>query len=125
MDNGFLVASVVRLKKCFLLSVEKHDKATLLPIIKQRIKEGTRIISDGWAAYKSLKTKAMTTMWLTTARLCRSYDPTTGAHTQTIESLWWQIKRQLPDTYSRHNQMHLHLAEYMWRQLDVTVMICL
>ena len=44
-------------------------------------------------------------------------DPNTGAHTQNIENLWWQIKRQLPETYSRHDQLYLHLSEYMWRQL--------
>ena len=44
-------------KQMFFVSVEKCDKAPLLSIIKERIKEGTTIISDGWAAYKSLKNK--------------------------------------------------------------------
>ena len=97
------------------MSVEKRDKATLLPIIKERIKQGTTIISDGWAAYKTLKNEGFNHQVVIHSQ--NFVDPTTGAHMQTIESLWWQIKRQLPDTYSRHNQMYLHLAEYMWCQL--------
>ena len=42
-------------------------------------------------------------------------DPESGCHTQNIENLWWQIKSQLPETYSKHNKLYLHLAEYMWR----------
>jgi len=30
-------------------------------------------------------------------------DPDTGAHTQNTESTWWQIKRSLPATNSRHD----------------------
>ena len=44
-------------------------------------------------------------------------DPDTGAHTQTIELLWRQIKRQLPETYTRHNQLYLYLAEYLWHNM--------
>ena len=44
-------------------------------------------------------------------------DPQSGCHTQNIENLWWQVKRQLPDTYTRHNQLYLHLAEYLWRNM--------
>ena len=33
-------------------------------------------------------------------------DPTTGAHTNTVENLWWQIKRQLPAGYAQtHRQL--------------------
>ena len=116
VDGQWIFGGICReTKEMFLVSVEKRDKATLLPIIKEKIKEGTTIISDGWAAYKTLKNEGYDHYVVNHSQ--NFVDPTTGAHTQTIESLWWQIKRQLPDTYSRHNQMHLHLAEYMWRQL--------
>ena len=43
-------------------------------------------------------------------------DPNTEAHTQNMENLWWQIKRQLPETYTRHEQLYLHLSEYIWQK---------
>ena len=116
VDGQWIFGGICReTKQLFLVSVEKRDKATLLLIIKERIKQGTTIISDGWAAYKTLKNEGFNHQVVNHSK--NFVDPTTGAHTQTIESLWWQIKRQLPDTYSRHNQMYLHLAEYMWHQL--------
>ena len=44
-------------------------------------------------------------------------DPQTGAYTQNIECLWWQIKCQLPDTFSKHHLLYLHLSEYMWHHM--------
>ena len=35
-------------KEIFLAPVPSHDKETLLPIIKERIKPGTTILSDCW-----------------------------------------------------------------------------
>jgi len=34
------------------------------------------------------------------ANVCPVTDPDTGAHTQNIESTWWQMKRTLLDTDS-------------------------
>ena len=43
-------------------------------------------------------------------------DPVTGAHTQNIENTWWQIKRNLPSTYTRQQYIGHHLCEFMyWR----------
>ena len=116
IDGQWIFGGICReTKEMFLVSVAKRDKLTLLPIIKDRIKPGTTIVSDGWAAYRTLNSEGYTHKVVNHSQ--NFVDPTTGAHTQTIESLWWQIKRQLPETYSRHNQLYLHLAEYMWRQL--------
>ena len=102
-------------KTMFLYTVEKRDKSHLIPIIKSRIAEGTTIISDCWATYKCLEDEGF--KHLTVNHSYNFVDPTTLAHTQNIENLWWQIKRQLPETYSRHDQLYLHLSEYMWRIL--------
>ena len=99
----------------FLVIVPKCDRDTLIPIIKSRIREGTTIISDGWSSYRTLKNEGFTHLILNHSQ--NFVDPNTGAHTQNIENLWWQIKRQLPETYSRNDQLYLHLSEYMWLQL--------
>ena len=113
IDGQWIFGGICReTKEMFLVSVEKRDKNTLLPIIKERIKQGTTIVSDGWAAYKTLNSEGYSHQVVNHSK--NVVDPTTGAHTQNIENLWCQIKRQLPDTYSRHNTMYLHLAEYMW-----------
>ncbi len=70
----------------------KRDRQTLEPLNIKHIKPGTRIISDCWKAYDRLGTKGFE--HLTVNHSYTFVDPTTGAHTNTIESLWWQIKRQ-------------------------------
>lgn len=99
----------------FLECVESRDADTLIPIIKQRIKPGTTIISDCWRSYDRLSREDFE--HLTVNHSYNFVDPDTGAHTQNVENLWWQIKRQLPETFSRHNLLYLHLAEYMWRSM--------
>uniref|UniRef100_A0A0L8FP18 ISXO2-like transposase domain-containing protein n=1 Tax=Octopus bimaculoides TaxID=37653 RepID=A0A0L8FP18_OCTBM len=42
-------------------------------------------------------------------------NPLTRAHTNNIENLWWQIKCQMNETYTRHANLTSHLCEYMWR----------
>jgi IS1 family transposase len=38
----------------FLVKVGKRDKETSIPIIEQYVEKGSTIITDCWAAYKSL-----------------------------------------------------------------------
>ena len=104
-------------KKIFLVPVpdNKRDRATLEPIILKHIVQGSTIISDCWRAYDSLGAKGF--HHLTVNHSYNFVDPTSGAHTNNIESLWWQIKRQLADTHTRGTEenWYKHLSEYMWR----------
>ena len=97
-----------------MVPVERRDKETLIPIITERIANGTTIMSDCWKSYDCLST--MDFEHLTVNHSYNFVDPNTEAHTQNIENLWWQIKRQLPETYTRHEQLNLHLSEYIWRK---------
>ena len=87
----------------------------MIPIIKRKIKAGTTIISDCWRSYDCLSEEDF--KHLTVNHSLNFVNPDNGAHTQNIENLWWQIKRKLPETYTRHNQLYLHLAEYLWRNM--------
>ena len=44
-------------KDMFLVTVPSCDKETLIPIIKDRIKPGTTILSDCWKSYDCLEKK--------------------------------------------------------------------
>ena len=101
-------------RQFFVTPVEKRDAATLIPIITSKIKEGSTIISDCWKSYNTIKD--LNFEHLTVNHKYNFVDPETLAHTQNIENLWWQIKCQLPETYSKHEQIYLHLSEYMWRK---------
>lgn len=39
----------------FMVTVERRDRETLIPIIKRWILPGTLIIADGWKAYDTLE----------------------------------------------------------------------
>ena len=99
-------------KQFFVTPVDKRDSATLIPIKLSRIRPGSKIISDCWRSYNVLS--ELDFEHLTVNHKYHFVDPTTLAHTQNIENLWWQIKCQLPETYTKHDQLYLHLNEYMW-----------
>ena len=101
-------------KEFFVTPVSTRDSATLIPIIISRIRRGSKIISDCWRSYNMLS--ELDFEHLTVNHKYYFVDPTTLAHTQNIENLWWQIKCQLPETYTKHDQLYLHLSEYMWRK---------
>ena len=49
--------------------------------------------------------------------MCLCADPELGAHTQTIESTWWQVKRSLAETNSRHDGgLLLMFGEHLYRR---------
>ena len=100
-------------REFFITTVDKRDKKTLLPIILEKIHPGSTIFSDCWKAYSTINQYEYEHK--TVNHTYNFVDPTTQAHTQNIENLWWQIKRGLPSTHSCHDQLYLHLSEYMWR----------
>jgi len=44
-------------KECFIVPVPDRSAETLFPIILNRIRPGSTIISDCWAAYRSIQEK--------------------------------------------------------------------
>lgn len=116
VDGKWVFGGICReTKEIFVVPVDRRSKDNLLPIIKDRIRPGTTIISDCWSSYKCLNSEGF--KHLTVNHTYNFVDPDTLAHTQNIENMWWQIKRQLPDTHSRHEQLYLHMSEFMWRNL--------
>ena len=124
--GGYDVATKVG----FMVPVDRRDAATLLPIIQKYIAPGTTIISDLWAAYNTIGTLGY--QHLTVNHSLNFVDPTTGACTNHIESVWQKAKQKHKQRYGTHRELlHTYLAEFMWRQrfgcsiLSSVVLYCL
>ncbi|KAE9539976.1 hypothetical protein AGLY_005228 [Aphis glycines] len=75
-----------------LFIVEKRDKATLLPIIKNEVELGSIIHSDEYRAYSSLNNEGY--MHSTVNHQKWFIDPDTNANNQTIECVWKIVKKR-------------------------------
>lgn len=116
VDGQWILGGYCReTKKCFFVPVPKRDRETLLPIIIQNVLPGSTIITDCWKAYNTLNEHDY--IHLTVNHSLNFVDPVTYANTQSIESQWWQIKRKLPETHTRHERLIYYLAHYIFNKL--------
>lgn len=100
--------------KCFVHVVENRDRDTLLAIVKKYVRPGTTIISKCWKAYDCLAHEGFN--HLTVDHSISFVDPETGAHTNTMKSIWSSIKRYLSQYRNIGNSFDGYLAEYVWRR---------
>lgn len=95
--------------------VEKRDASTLLPIIKQHVIPGTKVVSDEWKAYNhvdDLPGIEHGTVNHSKNFVCYK----TGNHTQAIESYWAQTKYKLKKMKGvRRVYLAGYLEEKQWR----------
>lgn len=73
--------------------VLRRDRETLIPIIQNEVESKSIIHSDEWRAYHSLNTLGYTHETVNHSEFF--IDPSTGAHTQRIESLWGGLKQKI------------------------------
>ena len=103
--------------KSFMVVVADRSAATLAPIIQTYIRPGALIISDEWRAYSTLSTLGYTHQ---TVNHCQNFvDPTTGAHTNSVEGYWSCLKRQLRRQGVMNTSNDLfptYLLENLWRK---------
>ena len=97
--------------KSFLVPVKDRSADTLMTVIRDWIEPGTTIISDGWKAYEGLGAEGYN--HLTVNHGIEFVNPTTGAHTNTIESMWRTVKLFLGQ-YNRGDDYEFHLAHFMF-----------
>ena len=95
--------------QCFMRIVHDQKTQTLEKIIKQYVAPGSVILTDCWAAYKDLKEsekeegESLDCPHYTVNHSDTYVDPTTGAHTNTIEGTWAHCKRSTPKLGLRSN----------------------
>jgi len=98
--------------RTFLVAVHDRSAETLIGLIKQWILPGTTIISDCCAAYSSLREEGYTHF---TVSHSIEFVSETGAHTNTTESTWKQVKVLLTPYNCKADYVYT-LAEYMFWQ---------
>ena len=100
--------------KSFYVPVEKRNAATLISHIKEWILPGTIIISDCWKAYGSLTNEGF--QHLTVNHSYNFVDPDTGAHSQTIERSWRELRSNVPRFGRRKKHYDGYLAEFQFKR---------
>ena len=97
--------------------VARRDAATLLPIINTHTAPGTIVHSDEWAAYRNVQNLPNVSSHGTVNHSVTFVDPTTGVHTQNVESYWCRVKTKLKRMRGCHShQLPSYLDEFMWRE---------
>lgn len=97
--------------------VHTRDAATLLPIIQAHVAPGSVIHSDEWRAYSRVGTLPPVASHRTVNHSLTFVDPTTGVHTQNIESYWNRVKIKLKRMRGcMSDQIPSYLDEFMWME---------
>ena len=93
--------------------VERRDAATLLPIIQQVVRPGSVIHSDEWRAYRNIQ--GLGYAHRTVNHSVNFVDPSSGVHTQTIESYWNKQKNHIKTMHGcKRSFLNSYLHEFMW-----------
>ncbi|KFD66811.1 hypothetical protein M514_02311 [Trichuris suis] len=83
--------------------------------IQRHVRAGTTVITDEWRAYPCLSREAYTHLRVNYS--VNFVDGATGAHTQSVESLWAQAKQgNKRRCGTRQSALPSHLCEFTWRK---------
>lgn len=102
-------------KNLFLVPVEKRDAETLINLIMTYIAPETTIMSDCWAAYRTLSSNPLFEH-LTVNQSVNFVDPDNGAHTNTIVRTWREVRANVPRFGQRREHFHGYLCEYIFKR---------
>ena len=97
------------------VSHRSRDANTLLPLITAHVAPGTIIHSDEWAAYNQVQRLPNVSSHEVVNHSVNFVEPTTGVHTQNVESYWNRVKAKLKRLIGCHGeQLPSYLDESMW-----------
>lgn len=97
--------------------VNCRDAATLLPIIQAHVAPGTVVHSDQWSSYSRVASLPNVSSHGVVNHTLHFVDPTTGVHTQAVESYWNRVKGKLKRMKGcTAAQLASYLDEFMWKE---------
>ena len=99
--------------KVYAQLVEDVEAEDLVPIIRRKVKSGTRICSDTWRAYTGLVTKG----YVHRVVVHKDKEYVKGRnHINGLEGFWGYLKRKLAAKGGvQRRYLSLFLGEYVWR----------
>ncbi|KAL7825590.1 hypothetical protein SRHO_G00033460 [Serrasalmus rhombeus] len=98
-----------RERRPVLRIVKRRSKRHLMPILKNYVRRGSTVISDGWRSYRCLSNEGY--LHLIVNHEESFVEPTTGAHTQNIERMWGICKSTV--WRLRGNRSEISLKEHL------------
>ena len=115
MDTGCLVGLREAAKSAFWWRW-RSESCNLASLISQHARSGSIVLSDEWSSYSQLTATTGNTH-LTVNHSLHFVDPTTGAHTQSVEGMWSCCKRMMREEKVMNSALfETYLHEFMWRK---------
>lgn len=114
-ENKTPVVGAVERQGKVVAKVTPNTKAkTILPIIKESVKAGSRVITDEYVSYNKLTSLGY--VHDTVHHASKQY-VIGDAHTNTIEGFWSQLKRSIDGTYHSVSKKYLqfYVNEFVFR----------
>jgi len=112
-DKSPVLGIVQRGGKVVATYVPRTSSKNIIPILKKRVKPGSRLITDEWYGYSNLKNFFTHDVIQHALKVYVIGD----IHTNTIENFWSVVKRCVNGTYHQISRKHLqqYLNEFSFR----------
>lgn len=120
LNAGWLFGGIERRNdsvfRCFMCLVYDRSEAHLTHIIRQHVAPGTRIMTDGWSAYRNLGSMGyLHNVVIHEDNFVAPDDP--SIHTQRIEATWCSLKRFIRAHGTNKGSYYLeYICEYLFRR---------
>ena len=116
-ENGWVFGGVERTmeRKVFIVRVPDRTANTLLEILYQNVRPGSRIISDCWSSYANI-TRDLGMEHQSVNHSNHFVDPVTRTHTNTIEGTWHGLKIGIPLRERSDEKIDDYLFEFIWHR---------
>ncbi|CAB3996646.1 Hypothetical predicted protein [Paramuricea clavata] len=105
VEGQWVFRGIEESRRSFMVTVEKRDQKTLLPLIHHHIAKGSTIISDCWKAYVNLEKHRYVHKCVNHSKEFVNAD---DDHTNKIEGHWRQAK--MPNFGVQKSMFSSHLA---------------
>jgi len=116
VDGHWVFGMIERNSNKYRLEIcpdNKRDEKTLLKLLEKHVEAGTTIYSDLWRGYINLGQHGY--YHGTVNHSYNFVDPTSGVHTNTIESNWRPLKNRIErGGVGKDGNFGHHLCEYLW-----------